>query len=200
MAREPQFILNDTLFTASLVKLERNKVYGWTDTKYSDFNGNPCSFITMLEDGRTMIGSGGVSLKSIDANGNETDKSSLQARYTDGSPAILHPSIFDGETKLDYSKSISDYLDMDVKVVYQLQITATKEELLKALIEHKVLYFKFNYRAAYETDDAFLISQGENIFAVVGKITNFQYSSLAIPSVLEDEEEETSEELDFNMF
>ncbi len=200
MAKEPQFILNGNSFSALLAKLDRDKVYGWTETKYSDSAGNACQFITMLDDGRTMLGSGGVALKSIDAKGDEVEKASLVARNLDGSEANLYPSIFDVETKLDTSKTISDYLDMDVKVVYQLTINENKESLLKTLAETKVLYFQFNYRAGYDTDDAFLIAQGEHIFAVVGKVTNFQYSTLALPTVLEDEEEETSDDLDFNMF
>jgi hypothetical protein len=103
-----------------LVKLERNKVYVWTETKYTDSEGKLSSFITMLDDGRTMLGTGGLALKSIDAHGNEIDKSTIVAIYEDGSEATLFPSVFDGETVLDSKKSIQDYLEMDVKAVYQL--------------------------------------------------------------------------------
>ncbi len=200
MAREPQFCYGDKNFTVGMVKLERDKVYGWTEVKYTDADNNPCNFVTMLDDGRTMLGTGGVALKSIDATGNEVDKTTLVAKLDDGTDAELQPSIFDGITALDDSKTLSDYLDMDVKAVYQLKIADDKESLLALLEKKKVLYFPFNYRASYEADDAFLISQGENIFAVTGSITNFNYSSLEIPTVLDDADEDGSDELDFNMF
>ena len=200
MAREPQFVFKDQSFTAALVKLERNKVYGWTETKYSDFDNRPCSFITMLDDGRTMLGIGGLALKSIDTQGNEIDKSTLVARYDDGSVATLFPSVFDGETVLDDTKTIQDYLDMDVKAVYQLRFADSSDALLALLQEYKVLYFTFNYRASYDADDAFLVSQGDYIFAVIGTLTTFNYSTLELLTVLEDDNEDTGDDLDFNMF
>lgn len=200
MAREPQFVFKDQTFTAALVKLERNKVYGWTETKYTDAEGRPCSFITMLDDGRTMLGTGGLALKSIDAHGNEIDKSTLVARYEDGSEATLFPSVFDGETVLDNTKTIQDYLDMDVKAVYQLKFAESSAALLALLQEYKVLYFTFNYRASYDADDSFLVAQGESIFAVIGKLTAFCYSTLELPTVLEDDNDDVGDDLDFNMF
>lgn len=199
MAKEPVFIYKDHSFAASFVKLERDKVYGWTETKYKDYNDIPCTFITILDDGKTMVGTGGIALKNIDTSGNEIDKGTLIARYSDGTEAVLIPSVFDKETILDDTKSIQDYLDMDVKAVYQLRITEA-ESIINVLKEKKVLYFTFNYRAGYEVDDAFLISQGENIFAVIGKMTHFQYSALEIPTVLDDSSDENSDDLDFNMF
>jgi hypothetical protein len=199
MAKEPIFKYKDMSFGAALVKLERDKVYGWTETKYKDYDNNPCTFITILDDGRTMLGTGALALKSIDESGNEIDKTTLVARYDDGSEAELIPSVFDKETFLDDSKTIQDYLDMDVKSVYQLRIVDQLDTLLEVLKEKKVLYFTFNYRAGYEKDDAFLIAQGDNIFAVIGKLTQFQFSTLQIPSVLEDIADE-GDDLDFNMF
>ena len=66
----------------------------------------------MLDDGQTMLGNCGLALKSIDARVNEMDKSTLIARYADGSEAILFPSVFDGETVLDNTKTIQDYMDI----------------------------------------------------------------------------------------
>ncbi|MBK8054349.1 MAG: hypothetical protein IPK35_14075 [Saprospiraceae bacterium] len=200
MAREPQFVFKDQTFTAALVKLERNKVYGWTETKYTDAEGRPCSFITMLDDGRTMLGTGGLALKSIDSQGNEIDKSTLVARYDDGSEATLLPSVFDGETILDHTKTVQDYLDMDVKAVYQLKFAESSAALLSLLQEYKVLYFTFNYRASYDADDAFLVSQGDSIFAVIGTLTTFNYSTLELPTVLDDDGDDAGDDLDFNMF
>lgn len=200
MAKEPNFKYKDTHFTAALVKVDRDKVYGWTETKYMDDDGNTCTFMSLLDDGKTLIGTGAIAMRTIDATGNEIDKSTLVARHEDGTPALIHPSIFDVETFLDDSKSVQDYLDMDVKAVYQLKTPEPILSIIDVLQEKKVLYFPFNYRAGYDTDDAFLVSQGQNIFAIVGKLTSFQYSTLALPSFLEDDADESGDDLDFNMF
>ncbi|MFM2392263.1 MAG: hypothetical protein RLZZ546_240 [Bacteroidota bacterium] len=201
MAREPIFTYKGKSFTSALNKVDRDKLYGWTEVKYKDQNGQLCSYINMLDDGKTMVGSGGLSLKSIDEKGEEVDKAKLVATYLDGSPAVLHPSIFDIETELLDTKDIYEYLNMDVKSVYQLSIKEGLEELIEILKEKTTLYFKFNYRAGYDSDDAFLIHQEQNVFAIIGKIANFSYSSLNTSVQLEDvNEEENTDELDFNLF
>jgi hypothetical protein len=200
MAKEPIFRYKSINFSAALVKVDRDKVYGWTETKYKDDDGNMCTFMSLLDDGKTLIGTGAIALRTVDVHGNEIDKSTLVARHEDGSLAEIHPSIFDLETVLDDSKTIHDYMDMDVKAVYQLKTSESLTGIFDVLKVKKVLYFTFNYRASYDTDDAFLISQGDHIFAVVGKLTTFQYSSLALPTMLEDDADDSAEDLDFNMF
>ncbi len=200
MAREPKFIFGEQTFSGALTKVDRDKVYGWTETKYIDPNGNPCTFVNILEDGKTMIGSGGIAYKTIDDSSNEVEKSSLVAKNLDGSEAILKPSVFDIDNVLSNDKNIEDYLSMDVKGVYQISITDGHEDLLKILSTYKVLYFPFNYRAGYESDDAFLISQGNIVFVVTGKITNFTFATLDVPAALVEENEDNNDEFDFNMF
>jgi hypothetical protein len=199
MAQIPIFKFKDFTFEAPLTKVDRKKVYGWVETKYTDDKNNPCNFLTLLDDGKTMVGSGGMGLKSIDETGNEIDKSTLVARYDDESEATLFPSIFERENELSTDKTLEDYLSMDVKSVYQLNV-AENAQILEVLKTHTVLYFSFNYRANYNPDDAFLIAQNEHLFAVVGKVNHFVYSELNLPTVLVDEEEDESDEIDFNMF
>lgn len=199
MAQVPSFSFNDTVFEASLVKLNRDKVYGYVETKYTDSNGSICNFITILDDGRTMVDSGGVSLKSINEAGDEIDKSTLVARYEDGTEAVQIPSVFDKVNLLSTDKGLEDYLLMDVKSVYQLNV-ADGSAIKPALEKHRVLYFPFNYRAGYDPDDAFLVMQNDHIFLVTGIINEFAYAALDIPVLLEDDAEEPADDIDFNMF
>lgn len=199
MAQIPSFSFNNTVFEAPLVKLNRDKVYGYVETKYTDSDGGVCNFITILDDGRTMIDQGGVSLKSIDESGDQIDKSTLVARYEDGSIAEQIPSVFDKVNELSTEKGLEDYLLMDVKSVYQLNISDVAG-IKAALDQHKVLYLKFNYRAGYDPDDAFWVMQNDSVFIVTGIINEFTYAALALPVVLEDDAEEASDDIDFNMF
>ena len=83
-------------------------------------------FPILLDDGRTMVDTGGVALKSLDADGNEIDKSTLVARLAEGGEAPQHDSVFDGDNVLSTAKGLPDYLAMDVKNVYQLEIDAAQ--------------------------------------------------------------------------
>jgi hypothetical protein len=90
-------------------------------------------------------------------------------------------------------------MSMEVKSVYQLEVTENKDLLKNWLTEFKVLYLTFNYRTDYEGDDAFILNQGDLFFIITGNIKDFKYVSLQTAQNLEVETDE-SEELDFNMF
>ena len=66
--------------------------------------------------------------------------------------------------------TIDEYLSMAVKVVYQLKIEENKDALLNELNTGKLYYFIFNYRVDFEGDDAFLISDGNEIFAITENV------------------------------
>ena len=99
--------------------------------------------------------------------------------------------------------TIDEYLSLAVKAVYQLQIDENKDALLKTLNDGNIYYFIFNYREDYQGDDAFLISNGTEVFAITGMISELEFIGL------EDNEQELAPEtttaveeddLDFAMF
>lgn len=203
MAQTPVFTFGELRFEAGLTALKREKIYGWAETRYTDGNGEDCRFVTLLGDGRTLIDTGGVALKSLDADGNEIDKSSLVAHWADdGRVAEQHSSVFEGENALSTDKGLPDYLCMDVKSVYQLDLGEQLAAVQPVLARHKVLYLPFCYRAGYDPDDAFLVGQGEHVFLVVGRISEFEWISLQVQADLDDapEDEAADDAMDFNMF
>ena len=112
------------------------------------------------------------------------------------------PSIYD-EKVLLREATIDEYLSLAVKAVYQLQIDENKDTLLSTLNDGNIYYFIFNYREDYEGDDAFLISNGTEVFAITGMTSELEFIGL------EDNEQELAPEtttaveegdLDFAMF
>jgi hypothetical protein len=195
MAQTPVFTFGELRFEAGLTALKREKIYGWAETRYTDDSGQDCHFVTLLD--------GGVALKSLDADGNEIDKSSLVAHWAeDGRVAEQHPSVFEGENRLSTDKGLHDYLCMDVKSVYQLDLGEQLAAVQPLLAEHQVLYMSFCYRAGYDPDDAFLIGQDQHVFLVVGRISEFEWTSLQVQAELDDapEDEAADDAMDFNMF
>jgi len=199
MPKEAVLNFHGNFVKTNLIKVDRNKVYGWSEEIYTDKSGNVCTWATLLNDGVSLISSGGTALKTFNNLGKETSKSDLVAVYDNGELANLISSVFDAETTLSNEKTIEDLMNLEVKSVYQLAILENKDLLKTWLNQFNVLYLTFNYRTDYESDDAFLLNQGELFFIITGVIKEFQYASLQATLELESDAEE-SDEIDFNMF
>ena len=120
---------------------------------------------------------------------------------SDGKKVEKVPSIYDEKVMLREA-SVDEYLSMAVKSVYQLQIDENKEALLADLNSGKIYYFVFNYRADYEGDDAFLISNGTDVFAITGMSTDLEFIGLEDneQELVSEETEAVEDDMDFAMF
>jgi len=200
MAKEASFQISGKTFSATLTKLDRDKLYGWVEERYQDRKGNPLSWATLLLDGKTLIAAGGTALKTIGPDGGEVSKSTLKAIMPDGSDALIQKSVYDEPVQLDESHSIEDLMRLEVKSLYQLSVTDGLDTVKAVLNNSPVLYFKFNYRADYEADDAFIIRQSDHIFIITGMLQEFEYALPEKPAVVDVDEEESDSSIDFNMF
>ena len=48
MAQTPVFTFGDLRIEAGLTALKREKIYGWAETRYTDGQGEDCSFVTSI--------------------------------------------------------------------------------------------------------------------------------------------------------
>jgi hypothetical protein len=115
---------------------------------------------------------------------------------------VLQPSIFDIETVLEETE-LDALLDLQVELSYQLSFEndSDKATAISILKTEKAYFFLYNYRADYEAADAYLLSNGKEIFALSGKIVKFEYLDNKTIIPIDEFEEETAsdEELDFSM-
>lgn len=153
-----------------------------------------------LVDGRHVLPSGSISLIKLDSAGEEISSSSLVGVDLEGTAVTKQPSVFSG-TVFMREGNLDDYIAMAVKAVYVL----TSEEdnpFLSDLNGGKLLQLSFNYREDYEADDAFMLSNGEDVFLVTGQIPELEYlSQMQAESPVEPETDESEEDLmDFSMF
>ena len=200
MARQAEFIINGTSVMAELKKVDRKKIYGWSTVEVFDENGSKCK-LASISDGVHVLPSGSSSLIKFNDKGETVSSSDLVGFNQKGEKVEKVPSIYDGKIELKES-TIDDYLSLAVKTVYQLNMEDATT-MLSELKDGKVFSFIFNYRADYEGDDAFLISNGETAFAVIGKIADLEFIGLNDNETelveLEDDTQE-EDELDFAMF
>ena len=200
MARQAEFIINGTSVMAELKNVDRKKIYGWSTVEVFDENGSKCK-LASISDGVHVLPSGSSSLIKFNDKGETVSSSDLVGFNQKGEKVEKVPSIYDGKVELKES-TIDDYLSLAVKTVYQLNME-DDTPMLSELKDGKVFYFVFNYRADYEGDDAFLISNGETAFAVIGKIADLEFVGMNDNEkelVVNEEESSEEDELDFAMF
>ncbi len=201
MARKAEFSINGQSIMAELKKVDRKKIYGWSTIEVFDENGSSCKLAGLAE-GQFVMPSGSTALVTLNAKGEAVSKSTLVGVDSDGKKVEKVPSIYDEKVMLREA-TIDEYLSTAVKSVYQLQVDENKEALLNELNNGKVYYFVFNYRADYEGDDAFLISNGTDAFAVTGMSADLEFIGLEDNEqelVPEETEAVEDDDMDFAMF
>jgi hypothetical protein len=70
---------NGTPIALALEKVDRAKLYGFTDIEVQDDEGRPCELATLNGDGHTLAGKGGAALAQLSSSGLWTDKSFAEA-------------------------------------------------------------------------------------------------------------------------
>ena len=201
MARKAEFLVNGRTFMVELKKVDRKNIYGWSSIEAYDENGSKCDLAGLAE-GKHIMPSGSTSLATLNSSGEAINKSELIGIDLAGNKVSLVPSIYDGKVMLREA-TIDEYLATAVKSVYQLQIDEDKEVLLEALSLDKIYYFIFNYSADFEGDDAFLVSNENEIFVIVGKSADLEFIGLEENEqelMPEETQDEVEDELDFAMF
>ncbi len=201
MARIAEFSINGNNIMAELRKVDRKKIYGWSTIEVFDENGSKCQLAGLAE-GQFVMPPGSSSTVTLNSKGEMVSKSTLIGVDSDGKKVEKQPSIYD-EKVLLREATIDEYLSMAVKSVYQLNINVNKEAFLNEFKGGKIYYFVFNYRSDYEGDDAFLICNENEVFAVTGMIAEINFIGL------EDNEKELispetesvqDDDMDFAMF
>ncbi len=201
MARQAEFSFSGQSVMAELKKVDRKKIYGWSSVEVFDENGSTCKLASLAE-GSYIMPSGSTSLVSLNKSGEAISRSSLVGVNSAGEKVEKVPSIYDQKVMLREA-TIDEYLSVAVKSVYQLNIEENKESLLAELDAGKIYYFVFNYRADYEGDDAFLLSNENEIFAVTGMSSDLEFIGLEDNEkelAPEDSEVVQDDDMDFAMF
>ena len=199
MARNLNFSLNGAEYTASPVKVDRSKLYGWNEVIALDAKGGECKTAYTDESGTLIIQKGGLGLGILSPDNLWVDRSGLKAMTLDGKEAELVRSSFDIPILLERTVSPEEYLNHSIIAVYQLG--GADPAFLKALGD-KIYTFEYSYRDSYEGSPAFLIPGGETLFLLIGYVSEFEMLSLEEMGSLEEageEDEEESDEIDFSM-
>ena len=201
MARIAEFSINGNSIMAELKKVDRKKIYGWSTIEVFDEDDIKCQLAGLAE-GKIVMPPGSSSTVTLNTKGEIVSKSTLIGVDRDGKKVEKQPSVYDEKVMLQEA-TIDEYLSMAVKSVYQLHIEENKEVLLNELNSGKIFYFVFNYRSDYEGDDAFLICNENEVFAVTGMIAEINFIGLEDNEkelISQENESVQDDDMDFAMF
>lgn len=198
MAKELRFALAGNEFAAAPVKLERKKIYGWSDLVATGKDGEVCGTAYLSPDDALLIPSGGYKQGTVDDTGRWVEKSELTPFNEDGTEMPVYESSFDSVIELSGTATEEEFLDNDWESVYRLDNAG-----LAAAVGDTIYKFGFSYRGGCNHNDGYLLNTPGGLFLFAGDKQEFPLVSLADQTVIDDVEEEVEEEiddLDFSMF
>lgn len=204
MPREIVFKIKRKVFKTSLTRVDRRKLYGWTELTAVDQYGAPCSLLSVDESGKFIIAAGGTGIGILSESGKWVERSELKTLGADGKPAPLFKSSFNRLNVLKDKDKVTpqEFLDYDITDFYELS-TATSE--MKKAVSNDIYRFEYNYHDSYAPSPAFIMAANEKLYLLVAVKNAFEYLSFDnCESIDEAEEEEEllddDGDIDFSMF
>ena len=200
MARSLSFVFKGTEYAAKPVKVDRSKLYGWTELKALDDDGRECRIVNMDETGSLILPKGGLGMGILSPEGDWVERSNLKAIKADGSEAESVPSSFSAPIDLNQKVDAETFLDHKITAVYQLD--EAPKDLIKKVGED-IYLFTYSFRDSFKGESAFVLAAAEALFMLVGQKLDFQMIGLNKAETIDeenlDEEDEDSGDLDFSM-
>jgi hypothetical protein len=206
MAKAMTFSINDKEFAVEPVKVDRKKLYGWSEIHAFDDDGNECVLVSTDASGTIIIPKGGIGLGIESDDRKWVERSRLKAINADGSDAELVPSSYSGVNELAEKATDEELLDCSITAFYHL---ADADADLIAAIGDDIYKFEYCYRDSYETAPAFLLTSEaggkKELFMFTGTRNVFEFiglNEIAVADEAEpgDDDEEESDDIDFSMF
>lgn len=194
MANVLQLRIGGKSYDVLPVKVDRGKLYGFTEVKAVNVAGESCRAASLDPETSEIIPDGGVKLGMIDADGNWVDRSDLVAVDAEGNRLEVLPSSFDAPIELSEKATINEFLDHDWKSVYWLDNPDLAQRL-----GSDIYVFPFNYRADVNPNDGLLLASNGKAFLFVGEKTTFEFVGIGTEAVVEPEDGNSGDELDFSM-
>ncbi len=200
MARNLTFKIKRREYQVIPTKIDRKKLYGWTEILALDENNEPCKLVNTDETGRFIIPKGGTGLGILSQEGQWIDRSLLKTVKQDGTPAPIIPSSFTTIIPLSKKVTMEEYLDYSITDFYQL--SDVPEEMIKAIGED-IYTFEYSYLDSYEGTPAFLMISDDVLFMLVGYRNHFNMLCLGDCKQIDEDDdfiEIEDDDIDFSMF
>lgn len=205
MAKPLIFVLGDDEIALNITKVDRTKLYGSKEIEVVNDLDQPCELATLADDGHTIIGRGGTGLQWLDTNGKWCDKNKLRPVDVHGEEIAPVESSFNHAIKLFDTATVEQYLEHNIRLLYQVEPTSDAiklDALANELRKGTIFSFPYSYRGGLEADAAFLLmNEDEQIMLAVGNPASICYVTVQSQVAVEDSSAESEDaEGDFMSF
>ena len=202
MARQMTFKIGGGEYAASPVKIDRRKLYGWSELMAVDDNGGKCDLLTADEFGKFIIPPGGTGIGILSETGRWVERSELKTVDADGKPAALFESSFSKVNVLADKVTAQDFLDYSITDFYQL--TDAPADMLKA-IGGDIYLFEYTYNDSYDPSPAFVVYADNTLYLLIGVKNYYEWLCFGDCETIDDDHDdriitEGDEDIDFSMF
>lgn len=202
MPREIRFKIKRKEFAAVVLKVDRHKLYGWTELMAVDDNGKPCSLLSADESGKFIIPLGGTGIGILSDSGKWVERSELKTVNDKGKQVPLFESSFDQVNILKKKVTPEEFLEYDITDFYELADTAS--EMIKA-VGDDIYTFLYSYNDSYSPSPAFVMTANNTLFLLVAVRNDFDFLCFGNCETIDDDEddrliEEGDDDIDFTMF
>lgn len=203
MPRQLVLSLDGREFPVTLVKIDREKLYGSVEIEAFDEKGREAELRVLAADGKTLIDKGGTALTVVNEKGASVSRTELTAVDENGDQIESVPSSFNEPNPLDRATP-DEYLALMVKSVYLLQ-PIDEDSDIQYLLDHldgeQIYTFPFSWRGGLDYDKAFILGANDEAFMVVGKPAEFKFVKLNQAAALDsiEDEEISADDIDFDL-
>lgn len=200
MARNICVALNGIESTFEFKSVDRAALYGKRRRIALDANGQPCGRASILDDGSMILKSGMTGQGYFLSDGSFLKQGELEGFDDKGNPLEKVSSTLGVSQELTGPVDPARVLDMRISSIYALDSDAIDEHLATSLDGGDIYEFRFNYREDYQAETGLLLRNKSGTFALIGLPVTYEWSELNIVSELPAIDEDTDDDLDFEMF
>lgn len=200
MARALVVSLDGVESSFGFKSVDRAELYGRRRRVALDRDGQFCSRASLLEDGSLLLRSGMTGQGYFLPDGTFVKQADLEAFDADGVPVERTASTIGVAQTLQGPVGVDAVLDMRVSTVYSLDDSGIDSGLLGRLRSGEMFQFAFNYRDDFRAETAVLLANDDGVFALVGLPVTYEWSTLQAAPELPSVDEDSDDDLDFEMF
>ena len=193
--------LNSVESSFALTRLDRARLYGRRERLHLDPTGARCRRAALTEDGAFILLPGMTAQAYFDPDGAWIPNGTLVGIGPDGKEAPLVESTLGTAQELKIATA-QEVLDLAVSSVYVLEPEEIHGDLAQQLADGECFQFPFAFRDGYNLDIGILVGNAHGLFLLTGRPRVAEWASLHTlpPPILDDDDDELGQDLDFEMF
>lgn len=201
MPRKLIFKIGKREYETFPARIDRRKLYGWTELTATDENGIPCELLSSDESGKNIIPPRGTAAGILSDMGRWVERSELRVVDSEGKTPKTYRSSFNRVNKLSREVSPQELLDYSITDFYHLDDVS--EDMVEA-VGDRIFMMDFAYNDSYDPSTAFILSSGGELFLLAGLKNRYRMLCFGDCETVDYERDEDAgeeeDDIDFSMF